>query len=416
MPRHRPIPLLLTGTRASPPGCAEKRWASRRLPGLGLLFLLLWPVLVGAATGGDEHTRRLEKLRGEIKTLRSELDADRERKQDLQEQLRNMEKQIGAATALLKALDIQLTGQRRELAALQREQAAQKSDLANQREGMARQIRAAYTIGQQEFFKVLLNQQDPAAVTRTLTYYDYFHRARLKRIEVINDKLTALTLVQQAIEGQTEALEQTRQEQRAEKDQLEQTRGERATVLGKLDERIRDKGERLQLLLEDQKRLETLINRLADEAIEKQTAQADKQAFATLRGRLPWPTQGRLTARYGSARVEGNLQWQGVLIDSEEGVDVRAISHGRVAFSDWLRGFGLLIIIDHGDGYMSLYGGNQSLYKEVGDWVDASEVIAGVGNSGGRQQAALYFEIRQNGKPINPLKWCKNEPKQIARR
>jgi septal ring factor EnvC (AmiA/AmiB activator) len=142
---------------------------------------------------------------------------------------------------------------------------------------------------------------------------------------------------------------------------------------------------------------------------------AEHQPFAKLRGRLNWPSRGKLITRYGSARKVGKLKWQGVNISAPEGTEVRAISHGRVAFSDWLRGFGLLTIIDHGDGYMSLYGGNQSLFKEVGDWVEAGEAIASVGNSGGRQDSALYFEIRHNGKPSNPLKWCRNKPKQIKR-
>lgn len=372
----------------------------------------------------SDNASRLQRLRDEIQTLRAELDADQQRKQGLQSQLRNAETHIGKITALLKELNTQLRRQNRELKRLQTEQDGLDYDLRSQRRNLSQQVRAAYAIGQQEYLKILLNQQDPAAISRTLTYYDYFHRARLQRIQAIGSKLVTLKSVQQAIQDKTESLEHNRQEQSVEKESLEQTRHNRGQVLANLDQQIRSKGERLDILLENQKRLQGLLQKLADEALEHQTEQqverevdqADQQPFAKLRGKMPWPTRGKLSTRFGSKRKEGNLKWQGVLINSREGHDVQAISHGRIAFSDWLRGFGLLTIIDHGDGYMSLYGSNQSLYKEVGDWVEAGEVIASVGNSGGRQESGLYFEIRHNGKPTNPLKWCRNKPKRLAKR
>lgn len=410
---HKPISFD-TGTRL-------------QIPSIFIKFLLAMAVCVSLpvlANDDADPANRLQQLRTEIKALRTELDVDQQRKQSLQSQLRNAEKHIGKLSALLKELNKQLQLQKRELKKLNREQDQLNSNLQSQRTDLAQQVRAAYAIGQQEYLKILLNQQDPAAVTRTLTYYDYFNRARLQRIQVINSKLTALKNVQQAIQEKTEKLEHNRQEQTAEKQSLEQTRSNRNQVLASLNLQIRSKGERLDILLENQKRLQGLLQKLADEAlelqkeqqVERQVEQADQQPFSRLRGKLPWPTGGKLSTRFGSKRKEGSLKWQGVLINAPEGHDVTAISHGRIAFSDWLRGFGLLTIIDHGDGYMSLYGSNQSLYKEVGDWVEAGEVIASVGNSGGRQETALYFEIRHNGKPTNPLKWCKNKPKRLARR
>ena len=394
-----------------------------KLPSRSVLFMLtlLAGALLGNTTLADEdHATRLQKLRGEIQELRQELDADKQRQQDLQSQLRLAETHIGKLSALLKELDTQLQLQRRELNKLTGEQDRLSGDLRGQRAELVQQVRAAYAIGQQEYLKILLNQQDPAALSRTMTYYDYFNRARAQRIQAINGKLTALNAVQVAIQDKTRSLAQHREEQAAEKQRLEQSRQQRSQLLASLDQQIRSKDQRLQGLLEDQKRLQGLLERLADEAleqqVEQQVEQADQQPFAKLRGKLPWPARGTLSARFGNQRNESGLKWQGVMIDSPEGEEVRAISHGRIAFADWLRGFGLLTIIDHGDGYMSLYGGNQSLYKEVGDWVAAGEVIASVGNSGGRQQSALYFEIRHNGKPANPLKWCQNKPKQLAAR
>jgi septal ring factor EnvC (AmiA/AmiB activator) len=366
------------------------------------------------------NTDKLEQLRQQIKTLRSELNTDREHKQDLQSRLRDTETQIGKVAALLRGLKRQLRKQNSSLKKLNKHRKKLRANLQVQRVNLALQIRAAYAIGQQEYIKILLNQQDPAAVSRTMTYYDYFNSARLDRIHSLDARLADLQAVENKIERKTAKLEQNRLEQNREKNQLEKNRGQRAEVLAKLSQQMQAKGEQLSLMLGNQRRLQRLLNRLVDEELEDIKPdlipeQGERKAFASLRGKLLWPSRGRLTNRYGSRRNVGKLKWQGVMIKAPEGTDVSAISHGRVAFSDWLRGFGLLTIIDHGDGYMSLYGGNQSLYKEVGDWVEAGEVIASVGNSGGNKNTALYFEIRHKGKPINPLKWCRNKPKKLAR-
>jgi septal ring factor EnvC (AmiA/AmiB activator) len=384
------------------------------------VVLFFCPLLTSYALAGLNDSDKLEQLRQQIKTLRTELNSDRERKQDLQSLLRNTETRIGKVVALLKGLKRQLRRQNRELNKLNKRRKQLRANLQIQRVNLARQIRAAYVIGQQEYIKILLNQQDPAAVSRTLTYYDYFNGARLERIQSIDARLTDLQTVEQKIKRKKAKLEQNRLEQSREKNQLEKNRGQRSEVLAKLNQQMQAKGKRLSLMLEDQRRLQRLLNRLADEPADFTpsllTEQGERKAFAQLRGKLAWPSRGRLTNRYGGRRKVGKIKWQGVMIKAPEGTDVSAISHGRVAFSDWLRGFGLLTIIDHGDGYMSLYGGNQSLYKEVGDWVEAGEVIASVGNSGGNKNTALYFEIRYKGKPTNPLKWCRNKPKKLARR
>lgn len=384
-----------------------------------LAIFLVCPFLVSISHAESSHADKLEQLRQQIQSLRSELNVDQERKQDLQSRLRNIETRIGKVVSLLKGLKRQLNRQKRELDKLHQQRKSLQADLQLQRINLSRQIRAAYAIGQQEYLKILLNQQDPAAVTRTLTYYDYFNRARLERIKSIDTKLTDLKTVEEKIEHKTAQLEKNQAEQSQEKEHLEKTREERSLILAKLNQQIQAKGEQLAILLEDQRRLQLLINRLAeepaDQLLDLPTEQGERKAFIGLKGKLRWPSPGQLANRYGSQRNEGKLKWQGVMIKAPEGTDVIAISHGRVAFSDWLRGFGLLTIIDHGDGYMSLYGGNQSLYKEVGDWVEAGDVIASVGNSGGHRETALYFEIRHNGKPTNPLKWCKNKPKRLSK-
>jgi len=388
-----------------------------------LLMLLLtlgsWPSTSQAGDNDPADGQKLEQLRQQIQVLRRELDSDVQRKQSLQSRLQRSERHIGKVVALLKKLKHQLRTQQRELKKLNTRRSGLQSDLHKHRVALAQQIRAAYTIGQQEYVKILLNQQDPAAVTRTLTYYG------LARMQDIDEDLAELRTVEEKIQQKTQKLEKTREEQNREKAQLEKTRQQRTSVLAGLQQKILAKGERLSLMEEDKRRLQRLLDSLAtisrpspvipeDNESEFTSEGSEHTPFAKLRGKLRWPSRGRLATRYGSARKVGKLKWQGVNISAPEGTEVSAISHGRVAFSDWLRGFGLLTIIDHGDGYMSLYGGNQSLFKEVGDWVEAGEVIASVGKSGGRKDAALYFEIRHNGKPSNPLKWCRNKPKKIS--
>ena len=404
--------------------------ASQKISAVLLTGILALATLANGVLAADTNqtdNQKLEQLRKQIQSLRSELSSDQQHKQDAQTRLRQTERHIGKAIALLKRLNRQLQKQKRELNTLNQQRQHLQADLNTHRVALARQIRAAYAIGQQEYVKILLNQQDPAAVTRTLTYYDYFHRARLARIHDIDTSLSELRSIEEKIQAKTAKLERNQKEQSDEKAQLEKTRRQRAEALATLEKQILAKGERLSLLEEDERRLQRLLDRLAENPQEMApdaeldgsasglaTEGSDHQPFGQLRGHLQWPSRGRLTSRYGSTRKVGKLKWQGVTITAPEGTEVHAVSHGRVAFSDWLRGFGLLIIIDHGDGYMSLYGGNQSLFKEVGDWVEAGEVIASVGNSGGRQDSALYFEIRHNGKPTNPLKWCRNTPKRVT--
>ena len=386
------------------------------LPLIFLFTLLLGTLPMDGLAASTDSADRLQQLRQQIHDLRSELDSDRQRQQSLQSRLRNTEKRIGKTTALLRELDQQIHRQKRELKTLQKKQKGLRGDLRQHRLSLARQLRAAYATGQQEYLKILLSQQDPAAVARTLTYYDYYNRARLKRMRIITTRLTELTTLEKKIQQQARQLERNRTERVNEKQQLEHSRHERSQLLASLKKDMRGKDQRLSQLLEDEKRLQRLLKRIAERPLKAPLELGEGKPFSQLRGKLIWPTAGRITARFGSRRKVGKLRWQGVRISTREGTGVRAISHGRVAFSDWLRGFGLLTIIDHGDGYMSLYGGNQSLYKEVGDWVEAGEVIAAVGNSGGNEKHALYFEIRHNGKPINPLKWCRGKPKKLAGR
>lgn len=371
-----------------------------------LLVTLCTLPAVEAATRRQAKEAELNQLRSRIESLRSELNRVRNRYDEMRNELRELEQRIAAVRTNLAELDTQLNTQQGKLRTLERKQRRLDIALAEQRDHLARQVRAAYAVGRQEYVKILLNQEDPAAVGRVVTYYDYLNRARLERIGAINATLAELVAVKAELASEQEQLQQLRDKVAGEKRELEQNRGRRSALVAKLKAEISTKDQRLARLQADEKELQKLISALG-RALEDIPPDVEGKPFKALKGKLSWPAKGALLSRYGAKRNVGSLTWQGVLIGAPEGQQVRAIAQGRVAFAEWLRGYGLLMIIDHGDGYMSLYGYNQSLYKSVGDWVKAGDIVAAVGSSGGQEQSGLYFEIRHNGKPANPSQWCR---------
>ena len=357
------------------------------------------------ASGDEDKTAKLQQLRQQIQELQKSLGAARDQQAELRQSLRRSETEIGRISRVLKDLRTQLRRQTRALEDLEARREEERRSLGAQRDAIARQMVASYAMGRQGQLKIVLNQQDPAAIARTLTYYDYFIKARAERIAAIDHTLTELTQTEKDISAETERLDRLRADQADRLSALQQTRRTRAEVLAKLEADIRTKQQRLDQLLKDEARLARLVERLR-EALSDIPPDAIGVPFSQLKGRLAWPVDGRLGARFGETRKPGTMKWQGVMLQAEQGREVHAIYHGRVAFADWLRGFGLLIIIDHGDGFMSLYGHNESLYKSPGDWVEGGELIATVGDSGGRAEPGLYFEIRHNGRPTDPARWC----------
>lgn len=359
-----------------------------------------------AADPLSAKTGELEKLKSRIQALRHDLEAEQGRKDTLRGQLRDIEKRIGTLSLALKKTSRELRRQQHRLAELNRDKARHQAELDRQRDRLAQQVRAAYGIGRQGYLKLLLNQQDPSAVSRNLVYYDYFNRARVARITAVSTELDHIKTLERDIARQMQTLDQLNERRRREQDSLRGQRRARGLVLAKVNARIETKDQELARLLDNQHQLESVIQRLRN-VLSDIPEGVDIQPFDRLKGRLRWPVQGTVVRHFGAPRQLGKLKWQGVLIGARPGTDVHAVYHGRVAFADWLRGYGLLVIIDHGNGYMSLYGHNQSISKEAGDWVETGEVIATVGNSGGNDRPGLYFEIRHNGVPRNPVLWCK---------
>ncbi len=386
-----------------------KPCSTKHLHSLALVLSILVagisaPTIDAWAVVSRQPDDQLESVRKEIKSLQSTLNRSRTERGELQNTLKRIETELGELNASIRTIDSEVKSGQRELKKLKSRRSTLQSRLSEQRGLLANQVRAAYAMGRQEQIKMLLNQQDPARVGRVLIYYDLLNRARAKQIEEVTTTLRELDGVELEITRQNVTLTTLRERKISEQKVLSEGRQARKQLLKRINKEIKSQGRQLAGLKEDEQRLMRLLEELARRP---QAENAERTPFAKLRGKLQWPTKGRISARFGDRRPVGALRWQGMLIDAPEGREVQAISHGRVAFADWLRGFGLLIIIDHGDGFMSLYGHNQSLFKETGEWVETGESIASVGASGGQSEASLYFEIRQDGHPVNPQRWCR---------
>jgi septal ring factor EnvC (AmiA/AmiB activator) len=379
---------------------------------LARIILLLTGLLMAAATAAPPdpaETRakeaELKRLRDTIQQLSDNLGSLRSRHQAQRARLREMNRKINRLDRSLRDTEQQRRRLANSLTDLQQEQTEQQRRLAVQRQALARQLQAAYVLGRLGGLELLLNAAEPAAVQRSLRYYDYFYRSRTAHIAELKKTLLSLDQVQQSIQGKRQELDAVLAHQRDQREALESSRRERRALLAELNRDIRSTSRRLGHLKEDAQALQDLVKRLR-QALAKMPAPPSGESFARLKGRLPLPVAGRITARFGAPRDIGQMKWQGVLIDAADGAEVKAVAAGRVVFADWLRGFGLLLILDHGDGYMSLYGNNQGLRVGVGDTVQAGEVVANVGNDGGQDSDGLYFEIRYKGTPQDPLLWC----------
>ncbi len=365
--------------------------------------------LAGPAAGSDVGAREqeLENVRSHIREVQDQLRTAQDQRRDLSDSLRETEQSIGEITRRMRVLASRLERHGAELAELEERRRSEQRELDTQRATLAGQVRAAYAMGRQERLKILLNQQDPAMVTRVMVYYDYCNRARAEQVRAVRSSLAQLSATQEAIRAERDkvlGLEASDVEQRQA---LEQARAARKQVLASLNQEITSHGAELAGLKKDEESLQRLIERLQHALIDIPAETTDRPSFVSRKGKLPWPADGRLAASFGTPKRVGGMLWDGVLIAAPEGEEVHAVHRGRVAFADWLRGFGLLLIIDHGDGYMTLYGHNQSLFKETGEWVEAGEPIASVGSSGGRARTGVYFGIRYQGQAVNPAAWCK---------
>lgn len=382
---------------------------ARRLAGFGA-WLLVTVALGSLALAQDrrESEAALTAVRKEIKALQERIARETTRRDEGTRALRAAEVEIAAAARKLAELRADVKTQRATQRSLSQDTERANGRLAAEKAALAEQVRASYMTGREELFKLLLSQESPATLGRMLVYFDYYNRARTARIGAVAGELAKLAELERkttAVEAELAALETA---QAREVAALERSRDERRAAVAKLDAEIRDGSAAVSKLRAEEERLADLVKRLR-EALADFPVDVD-EPFAQSKGKLAWPVQGRVVADYGQPREAGSMRWTGVLLEAAAGTPVRAVHHGRVAFADWLQGLGLLVIIDHGGGYMSLYGHNEALLKESGDWVEPGEPIAQVGDTGGQARAGLYFEIRSKGEPVNPNPWMAKRP------
>ncbi|WP_347260172.1 peptidoglycan DD-metalloendopeptidase family protein [Rudaea sp.] len=369
---------------------------------------------IARAQSGDEAQRvaqeaqarqKLDSVRAEIRKIVDGQKETNARKDAAVAALRDQDLKVAAVAKELRAIEQKLADQQDKLRQLEGQRDALDVKLAAQRETLAALLRSAYAVGRGEELKLLLAQEDVAKIGRMLEYFHYFERARVGQIQALLRDLDALAQVHKAIDEETAQLTATRVRRADEAEQLDAERTARAQVLADLDRQLKDDQARLAALGQDEKELGDLLARLRDVFADIPKQLAGAEPFASQRGRLNWPVRGRLLAGFGVR--SGERVSSGVVIAAAEGAEVHAVSHGRVVFADWMRGFGLLLIVDHGDGYLSLYGYNETLLKDVGDWVNANEVVATSGSTGGQKTPGAYFELRAQGKPVDPRAWLK---------
>ncbi len=385
--------------RIAPPVAARKG---------ALCGLCLALVVTFASTAEAEPTpeQKLEALREEIAQVQQQLKRKGEALSTSEQALERIEQELATTRRQLTSLARDATRLGEELSDLEARRETLRGELAQHRELLLRQVRMAYLMGHQERVKLILNQEDPQLLNRILRYHDYISHARRAQMQIVSARVESLNRVNDDIRQRSAALARAREESTVQQTLLQSQAAERKTVLEELLAEMASDQQRLTTMNRNEQELVTLIDRLRRHLDDIPDDLGG--TFAASRGTLPWPISGTTLNRFGESRNAGRLRWNGTVLSARAGTEVRSIYPGRVIFADWLRGFGLLLIIDHGADYMTLYGYNAALYKAVGDWVGAGETVALVGDSGGQSQASLYFEIRSNGKPLDPANWCRS--------
>ena len=399
----------------------------------------LWPAVSLAATKIEKSKEALSDIHERIESLKKELNIAQEAHGDAADALKDSEKNISETNRKLYELNQQHKENRAKLESLQDQKASLQTTVQQQKQLLGAQLYEQYLHGQQSYIQVLLQQQDPGAMARQLQYFSYVSKARAELINSMQANLGKITRLNDATSQALKQITELKVAQEQERRELQKQKAERGKVLKQLSSKISAQRGEIDKLKRDEKSLSQLVEKLAKLALAKpkppkpakSTSRQNNQAspesntagqplarndtlpsnaydgsnFAGLRGKLNLPVRGEVTNRFGATREETGISWKGLFIKAAEGNEVKAVAAGRVVFADWMRGFGNLLIIDHGDGYMSLYGSNQALLKQAGDTVKGGDTIAAVGNTGGNETNGLYYELRKQSKPFDPLSW-----------
>jgi len=389
---------------------------------VGMALLLALPVAGALAQSSRDAERKLERVNRELKSVAAERRKLEGQRGDASRELRSADEAVGRSNRTLHHIEQALAAEQRALAGLQQRRDLVQAGMDAKRAELAALLRAAYQVGEQAPLKVLLAQDRVAEAQRALAYHGYLQRDRIARIRALTAELQELDALQQRIEARRDALAATRRQQDAQLAELERARRQRAALVKTLDARYDARAAREKALGRDAKALQRLLAQLRAAAAKAEAARraaaarpkpsapgtplrkAVASAPALQVGGLGWPVSGSLLASYGGNLPDGRAS-EGVLIGAAAGTTVKAVADGQVVFADWMNGYGLILIVDHGNGYMSLYAHNDALLRDAGEAVKRGDAVATVGNSGGQGRAALYFELRRNGKPVDPKGW-----------
>ena len=339
-----------------------------------------------------------------ITDIQAQIENTRQQRGSIEIELEANEKAINEINQSITSIEDRINVEQLRLAELERQSTALEVQRSSQETLISQYIVAAYKNGREEYLKLMLNQQSVSSSSRALHYYQYFNDARATKIREFRETIDEIASISIDIQESSITLSTQRDALVNQQSNIEQRQDNRLALLSELDARLTNSGSELSRLEVQYEEMALLIEELSL-AILNLSFGAQGEDFSGLRGSLPWPLEGPLLNAYGANYELGDLSWEGVTIAGSSGAEVRAIHHGRVIYSDWFASSGLLLILDHGDGYMSLYAHNQSLYKAVGEWVTAGEAIAAVGNTGGRSENGVYFEIRYNGESQDPINW-----------
>ncbi len=377
------------------------------------LFIIF--VAVAQAAAQDPQTglakvkeRELEEVRERISELKKSMDHRAVTRDRLTGQLQEAEILISEARIQLKELARRQAYSVRRKADLDAQLLTREVELDDESGELAEQVRAAYMSGSQEKIKLLLNQRNPATLGRLLAYYGYLNEYRAENINTVTTAIRELASLRSQTAAEEARLADLARMRYAELTELSAAQARRQKLLENLRNKLADEGQQVDRLAAQEKDLSRLIAELT--SILSDYPISSEEPFADHKGRLTWPVAGTLVHDFGQPRAGGQIKWHGVVLEAPRGSEVRSVYHGRVVFADWLAGLGLLVIVNHGDNYMTLYGYNETILKTTGDWVAPGDVIATVGDSGGQAQAGLYFEVRYGTKPLSPGRWVTRRP------
>ena len=366
--------------------------------------LLAMPV---TAAEKDQKAKDLKVLQTKIAKLKNTIDVKEDSKSRYTKQLKKIENDVAFISRKIRKSKKKIEKNQAELKKLQKSRNKHQQQLSQENDILAKQVYTAFTVGRQEKVKLLFSQKNPEVLQRNLIYYQYFSNARADLITRVKNSIDKILEAETGIKEARQNLEKSHRLLKTQKAQLDKDSAKRKSIISSLDKQLKKQGGRLTRLEDEAIQLQNLIGSIQDILIETPEPELERKPFAKLRGQLAWPIQGKIEKLFGRQKPLSDLRWQGIMIYAPAGKHVKAVSRGRIAFADWLRGLGNLIIIDHGNSYLSLYGHNESLFKSAGEWVESGEIISSIGSSGGQQKPGLYFEIRKKGNPQNPTKWCK---------